>query len=158
VLPRCYGLSHFAKFAKETKRVDISVSGKTGDGSTITTTGTAANFNHETYSEDPKDGNSKPTYLNDYQRAVKVTAYESPDGNSISLVMFTPTLVDGTKGINMGTVKIQLPSGFKVASAKAMRSTASVKSQTEDVLVGVDGNTAYVTLPASTILSVMLKK
>jgi O-glycosyl hydrolase len=158
VLPRGYGLSHYAKFAKETNRVGISVSGKTGDGGPITTTGTTANFNHGTYSDGPNDGNSKPTYLNDYQRAVKVNAFASPDGNSISLVMFTPTWVDGTKGIDMGTVKIQLPSGFKIANAKAMRSTASVKSQTEDVVIGVDENTAYVTLPASTILSVMLKK
>jgi O-glycosyl hydrolase len=158
ILPRGYGLSHFAKFAKETNRVDIGVSGKTGDGSQINTTGTTANLNHGTYNEGPNDANSKPSYLNDYQRAVKVHAFESPDGNSVSLVMFTPTLVDGTKGIDMGTVKLQLPSGFKIASAKAMRSTAVVKSQTEDVVIGVDNNTAYVTLPASTILSVMLKK
>ena len=158
ILPRGYGLSHFAKFAKETNRVAISVSGKTGGGDAITTSGTTANFNHGTYSEGPNDANNKPTYGSDYQKAVKVTAFESPDGKSISLVMFTPTRADGTGGIDMGTVKIQLPSGFKIASAKAMRSTANVKSQTEDAIIGVDGNTAYVTMPASTILSVMLKK
>ncbi|WP_461257806.1 glycoside hydrolase [Treponema sp. R80B11-R83G3] len=158
VLPRGYGLSHFAKFAKETNRVDISVSGTTGDGSPITTTGTTANFNHGTYSEGPNDSNSKPSYLNDYQRAVKASAFVSPDGNSISLVMFTPTWVDGTKGIDMGTVKIQLPSGFKISNVEAMRSNADVKTQTENAVIGVDGNTAYVTLPASTILSVLLKK
>jgi O-glycosyl hydrolase len=158
ILPRGHGLSHFAKFAKETNRVAISVSGTTGNGSTIVTTGTTANFNHGTYNEGPNDANGKPTYGSDYQKAVKVTAFESPDGKSVSLVMFTPTGADGKGGIDMGTVKIQLPSGFKIASATAMRSTANVKSQTEDVVIGVDNNTAYVTLPASTILSVMLKK
>lgn len=162
VLPRGYGLSHYAKFAKETNRVDISVSGKTGDGTAITTDGTTANFNHGTYSEGPNvdiQGKSRPSYLNDYQRAVKVTAYEAPDGNSISLVMFTPTLVDGTKGVDMGTVKIQLPSGFKIAGAKAMRSTAEkIQPEDEDVIIGVDHNSAYVTLPASAILSVMFKR
>jgi hypothetical protein len=72
--------------------------------------------------------------------------------------MFTPTRADGTNGIDMGTVKIQIPAGFIIGSATAMRSTSGVKSQKEDVTIDADRNSAYVTLPAGTILSVLLKK
>jgi len=144
VLPRGHGLSHYAKFAKETNRVAVSVTGNTGSGSSVTTTGTSANFNHGTFSE--VDGNA-------YENAVKVTAYESSDG-SISLVMYTPTFRSGSGGVNMGTVRINMPSGFTIGTATAVRSTATVKSQTENVILGADKTHAFVTLPASNILSV----
>jgi O-glycosyl hydrolase len=137
VLPRGHGLSHYAKFASNTNRVGVNVSG------------TTANINHGTFSDG--EGSS-------YVTSVKVTAYESLDGNSISLVMFSTTRADGTNGINMGTVKIQLPSGFIIGSATAMRSNSDLKSQKEDVTIGEDRNSAYVTLPAGTILSVLFKK
>jgi O-glycosyl hydrolase len=137
ILPRGHGLSHYAKFASNMNRVGVSVSG------------TAANINHGTFSD-----NETAAYVS----SAKVTAYESPDGNSISLVMFTPTRADGTNGIDLGTVKIRLPTGFIIGTATAMRSTSGVKSQKEDVTIDADRNSAYVTLPAGTILSVMFTK
>jgi O-glycosyl hydrolase len=137
ILPRGYGLSHYAKFAKETKRVDVTVTGKDASGGTV-------NVNNATYS---------PT-----STVPKITAYESPDGNSISLVLFTPTSTAGVNGVNMGAVKIELPAGFIATSATAMRSTATIKAQTESVALSADGKSAAVSLPASTILSVKFTK
>jgi O-glycosyl hydrolase len=145
ILPRGHGLSHFAKFAKYTNRIGLSITGFTGTGSPINTIGSNANVNHGTFTETDTDA---------YVNSVKVMAFESLDGNSISLVMYTPTRQDGTNGIDMGTIRIQLPAGFIASSAIAMRSNSSVKSLTESVMLSNDRNSAYVSLPASNILSV----
>jgi O-glycosyl hydrolase len=140
ILPRGYGLSHYARFANETTRVAAAVSGTTGTGANIS----ATNVNNTTFSVD--------------STAVKVTAFKSEDGNSISLVMFTPTNTSGNNGVNMGTVRINLPDDFTIGSAHAMRSTSSFKARSEDVIIGTDRKSAYVTLPASNILSVKFTK
>jgi len=168
ILPRGHGLSHYAKFAKETNRVDVTVTGTTGTGSAIVTTGNNANVNpvgNPTLTDLILHGGNndwKAPYDQEpgspYQRAVKITAFESPDGNSISLVMYTPTQRDGTGGIDMGTIKIQLPPGFVIGSATAMRSTSAAQSQPETVTIGEDMNSAYINLPASNILSVRFTK
>ncbi|MCL2174687.1 MAG: hypothetical protein FWB73_01455 [Treponema sp.] len=158
VLPRGHGLSHYAKFAKESNRVSVSVTGNTGSSAAITTTGASANFNHGADYTLPDNAFGSAVDTHAYQNAVKVTAYESPDGSSISLVMYTPTFRDGTGGIDMGFIKIQLPAGFTIGTATAMRSTAAVKSQTESVIIGQDKNSAFVSLPASNILSVRFTK
>ena len=142
ILPRGYAMSHYAKFAKDTMRVQVTPSGTTGSGTAITA---GSNVNNTTY-------NLEGT-------APRVTAFESMDGNAISLVMFTPTSYSNTgNGTNMGAVKIKLPAGFVIDSAEAVRSTADVKFQPADVVVSADGNSAYVTLPASNILSVRFTK
>jgi DNA-binding beta-propeller fold protein YncE len=58
----------------------------------------------------------------------------------------------------MGAIKIKLPTGFVIDSAEAVRSTADVKFEPADVVISADGNSAYVTLPASNILSVRFTK
>jgi O-glycosyl hydrolase len=140
ILPRGYGLSHYAKFANETTRVDLTVSGSTGTGAAIS----ASNLNNGSFYVD--------------STAVKATAFESPDGNSISLVLYTPTNTSGSNGVNMGTIKIDLPENFTVRSAYAMRSSASVKAAIEEVAISADRKSAYVTLPANEILSVKFTK
>jgi len=141
VLPRGHALSHYAKFAKEMNRVQVTASGQTGGGTNITTT------------------NVNPSHINYVDNTgVKVTAFESLDGNTISLVMFTPTNTSGSNGTNMGDVKIQLPAGFVIRTAAAMRSNSSIRSQMETVAVSSDKNSAVVNLPAGTILSVRFTK
>jgi O-glycosyl hydrolase len=147
VLPRGYGLSHFAKFAKETDRVAVTASGNNGSGSSLTINNEPTNVSNNNFTTNVQD-----------DRVVKVTAYASPDGKSISLVMFTPTATSGNNGVNAGTLKIQLPAGFVATSATAMRSTSSAKAVTEAVTLSGDGNSAVVTLPASNILSVKIPK
>jgi O-glycosyl hydrolase len=138
ILPRGYGLSHYAKFAKETWRVNMGIRGTTGTKSAIT---------------DASVNNTEFDYGN---TAVKISAYESADGNTISLIMWTPTDHTGAGGTNMGTMRIQLPAGFVATGATAMRSTSANggKTVTETVTLSPDGKSAAVTLPASNILSV----
>jgi O-glycosyl hydrolase len=168
VLPRGHGLSHFAKFAKETGRVNV----------TTTTANTNPNYNGPVSSY-YNDTNAKITAfvtLNDDFYAKPVETRNSRwmgvgsdavpatltvnDIQAISLVMYTPTSNTGANGQDLQIVKIQLPAGFIIRSASAMRSNSdlNVRSQYEEVRVGTDKNSAYVDLPASTILSVRFTK
>jgi O-glycosyl hydrolase len=173
ILPRGHGLSHFAKFAKETGRVGVTVEGDN-----------AASVNPNSFSSSGNKDNPNTgakimafvTLKDDFYAKPVETRYPRwrgvggadavpatltvADITAISLVMFTPTTVKGENGTNMQTVKIQLPSGFTIRSATAMRSNndENVRSKYEEVKVGTDKNTAYVDLPASTILSVRFTK
>jgi len=142
ILPRGWAMSHYAKFGKDTNRVEVTASGTLANG---TTNISASNVNNTTYDLEGT--------------AARVTAFESMDGNSVSLVMFTPTPYDDTtnaNGINMGNIKIKLPAGFVIGRAEAIRSTVSGGGQhvPEAVVISADKNSAFVTLPVSNILSV----
>jgi O-glycosyl hydrolase len=132
ILPRGYALSHFAKFAKESTRVGL------------TATGIGSRFNGATFNQNSTD--------------VKATAYESKDGNSISLVVFTPTTVSGNNGVNVGDLTINLPEGFTAQSASAIISTADKKAQDHPVTLNDDKKSATVNVPASAIVSVKFTK
>jgi len=146
VLPRGYGLSHYAKFAKEMHQVAISCSGNNGAGALLN----ANNINPTSYNED--------------NTAAKATAFMSSDGNTISLVMMTPTNTDGSNGQNMGIVRIVLPSGYTIGKVVAMRTTAAspternVNNVTEIPIISADRKFAYISLPAGNILSVRFTK
>lgn len=156
ILPRGHGLSHYAKFAKETGRVGAVITGVLANNTAIS----SATVNQ---SSNVLDGTS-----------VRVTAFVSVrdgfewirhknnltlnDITAISLVMYTPTLKSGSGGLSMGTVKIKLPEGFVIRNAEAMRSIVSAQSQMETVPIAKNRNEAYVTLPESTILSVRFTK
>ena len=140
ILPRGYAVSHYAKFAKEKYRVGITAEGTTGNGENIST----RNFNSYV---DNIDG-----------LTTKVTAFVSPDGNVISIVMFTPTTTFGTNGVDMGTIKIQLPEGFEIREAEAMRSSNNNYAKKENVVINDDNNSALVRLPAGHIVSLRFKK
>jgi len=146
ILPRGYGLSHYAKFAKEMRQVALTYSGTNSGGTNLT----ATQINNTTYSQD--------------STAAKVTAFMSEDGNTISVIMMTPTNTSGNNGQNLGTIKIQLPAGFTVAKAVGMKSIGTsntartVTNTTERPTIGVNKNCAYVTMPANQILSVRFTK
>ena len=141
ILHRGYGLSHYSKFSIDTHRIPVTAVGYAGDGSTVLSSSV---INTGTFSVD--------------SLVSKATAFVSQDGNTISLVMFTPTDTTGGSGTNLGTLKIQLPSGFTVADATALRSTSVRAGQRENVVLSADGNAAYVTLPASNIYSIKLTR
>jgi hypothetical protein len=140
LLPRGYAMSHYAKFARDTYRVGITANGKTRDGSKIST----ANFNSNI---DNPDGTT-----------AKVTAFVSPDGNTISLVMFTPMYFGGTGGVDMGKIKIQLPVDFAIGKATAMRTSENNYAKWEEVEICEDKTSAIVNLPQGHILSVKFTK
>jgi len=145
ILPRGWGMAHYARFAKETDQVSISVTGTDNRGTALST----SNFNNTSYDLD--------------SRAVKATAFMSPDGDFISLVMFTPTSTSGGGGTDLGDVQIKFPAGFAATKVTAMRSKSGDgtenmgKPDTDTVLIN-NGRGAIINLPAGQLLSVKFTK
>jgi O-glycosyl hydrolase len=140
--PRGYGLSHYAKYSIDTNRIAFTIDGTTGGGAAISL---GSNVNNNSFNLD--------------NVSVRVTAFESLDGNELSVVLMTPTNTSGQNGVNMGTVKLQMPTGFKIGSVRAQRSNSTTNSartnmQFEDVTISQERDAAWVTLPASNLLSV----
>jgi len=163
LLPRGWGLAHYAKFAKESYRVGVGYSGTTASGATLAegvniNGSTTANFESTTVkvSAFMKLRNGEVYPVNWRDRNVDIGEIAE-----ITMVMFTPTNYTGGDGYDMGTVRLQLPAGFRIASATAMRSDPQIfgnnnrgTPQWETVDITADRNAALVKLPVSTILSV----
>jgi len=142
ILPRGYGLAHYAKFATGNTRIAVSVTGTAADGTALTA---GSNFNYSTFSN----------YDNTSARA---SAFVSEDGNTISLVLFTPRTSGNGGGLDLGTVKIKLPDGFVVAGASAVRTMRNSFFKSESVSVFKDKNAAFISLPVGQIVSVKFTK
>ena len=141
ILPRGYALSHYAKYASEMWRCGVNIQGTLADGKTAIS---ASNVNNASF-----DRNST---------AAKVTTFVSDNGNTISMVLFTPTNTSGQSGVNLGTVRINLPSSFTVNTATAVRSTSAIKVKPETVLLSADKKSAYIMMPPGNIVSVKFTK
>jgi len=147
ILPRGYGLSHYAKYSIDTTRIGFTMTGTTAGGTDIG----AINTNNSTVV------NSNTFSLDN--TTARITAFVSPDGNEISLIMWTPTDTNGQNGIDMGTIEIRMPAGFTIGSASGIRSTNPTGNVTRfhelyAPLIASDRHSAYVTLPPSHIISV----
>jgi len=174
ILPRGYALSHYARFAKETGRVGVDISGTLANGASIS----ASNVNQASFNstenkasgggtvkitafvsfnrKDQSDWDDGSEWRRDRERTNKKITLD--DITAISLVMYTPTNTGGSGGTDMGTIKIKLPDGFVIRNAEAMRSNASGQAKPETVPISRDRSEAYVTLPAGNILSVRFTK
>jgi O-glycosyl hydrolase len=151
-LPRGLGLSHYAKYSIDTRRIAVSVdpSSTTFDNRPITNTNLENSLiNSSSFSLD--------------NLSAKITAFVSPDGNEISMVMFTPTMTNGSQGVDLGTIQINMPEGFEIGSVQAVKSTGPTSStmahtanmfQPYEVTIAVDRESAYVELRRSELLSV----
>jgi O-glycosyl hydrolase len=95
---RGYALSHFAKFAKETRRVKLDAEG----------------FPANTWNRQVRQ--------NGVSNGVHGTAYKTEDDNSISLVFYNQARV------NYNDIQIDLPADFVARSAWAIITTSSVDS------------------------------
>jgi hypothetical protein len=145
ILPRGQGLSHFAKYTIDTTRINFTMTGTLRNGTAIGPL------------DRPPDQNGKVnvTRFGLDTTDAKITAYVSQDGNEISMVMYTPTLTDGSGGVDLGTIRINMPEGFEIGSAKAQRSTSATSMMVlEDVSISSDRKSAYVNLPPGHLLSV----
>ena len=163
ILPRGYVMSHFSRFAANTRRVQV-----TGEGTFLENLGTAAgtaagnnillpvqtgptgaytNFNPATFAS----GNSNQGGQN--QATTKAMAFESTDGSSISVIIFTPTNNTGFRGQDMGYIRINLPEGFTASCAYAMRSNAEQKAVLENIALNNERNAAIIRIPRSNIVS-----
>jgi O-glycosyl hydrolase len=83
---------------------------------------------------------------------LKVTAYKGMDGNSLSMVILNPT------GSTIGDVEIKLPEGFTATGAYGMKTSEASKGVSEPVFLNGAGTSGFITLPASTIISVRFTK
>jgi hypothetical protein len=150
-LPRGWGLSHYAKYTIDTTRVSISASGTNGDNAAIS--------QGASVTEKLKTSviNSSNFHLDNL--SAKITAYVSADGEEFTMVMWTPTNPDGTNGTNMGRIQINVPSGFIIGSASAVRSTSASSVMVPELLeVNAERTAAFVSLPASNLLSIRFTK
>jgi O-glycosyl hydrolase len=133
---RGYALAHYARFATDTTRVGITTEGITS-------------INNATFSAQ----SSVP----------KCTAYQSMDGNSYSLVIFTPAVRvntggEGTGAVDLGDILVNLPAGFTATSAYALKTNINEKLADELVVLSADGKSALINVPANTIISVKFSK
>jgi len=165
ILPRGWGLAHYARFAKESYRVGVGYSGTTKNGAALAEGATVNGSHYADFTSDTvkvsafmklKGGEVYP--VNWRNKEVPISDIEE-----INMIMFTPTAQTGEGGYDMGTVKLQLPEGFRISSATAMRSDPKIfdrggtergTPEWETVEITADRNAAYVELPISTILSV----
>jgi len=164
VLPRGMVISHFSKYAADTRRIAVSASGSfasnlgiaaasgTGSLGDTSTAVSSSNLNPTSFTTGNNDtaGQNQPT--------TKVMAFEGDDGNSIIIIAFTPTRNSGAGGQDAGNVLINLPSGFTASSAELMRSSATVRHQMEPVKLNRDRTAAIINLPRSEIVSVKFTK
>jgi O-glycosyl hydrolase len=119
---RGWALAQYAKFATDTTRIGLTPSGVAINTSTSVDT------------------------------ALKVTAYKSKDGKSLSMVILNPTATA------VGDVEIKLPAGFTATSAYGMKTNNGNKGVPEPVYLRSAGDSGFINLPASTIISVKFTK
>jgi len=147
-LPRGWGLAHYSRYSIDTQRIhvelDTTKTNKTGTGDTFTSIGLGSSLVNKLI--DDMDSTSP-----------RITAFQSMDKNSISLVLWTPTKM-GSGGTNMGTIQVSLPKGFKANGVSAHRSTGGGESQIfqvdNSIVLSADRETAFINLPVSNIVSV----
>ena len=156
-LPRGWALTHYARYTTDTTRLDLKDGTITG---TITPDGGSPTSIGKIETDTAIVNNSRDNMDN---TSVRITAYVSQDGNELSMVMWTPTQVNGTGGYDLGNIKIELP--FAVNGVKAHRSWAVNKDDQEHLFLPDDSVTlsqdrlfAYVNLPRGQILSIKFTK
>jgi len=165
-LPRGWALTHYARYTTDTTRLYLANGSITGtmkkqDGTDVTISSI----------EGPTTAVNNTTDNMDNVSA-RITAYVSRDGNEISMVLWTPTQVNGNDGYDLGNIKINLPAGFTVNGVKAHRSKVEritpplgdpydrydMFEPDDSVIISSDRGSAYVNLPRSQILSIKFTK
>jgi len=146
-LPRGWALTHYSRYSIDYTRIGLEL---TSGRSSATANGTAVTnidggYSVVNRSKDDMDNNSP-----------RFTAFLSPDGNTISLVLWTPTLTNGTGGIDMGTIQFDFPAGFTAQGVSAHRSTSALDifQPYDGIVLSADRKSAFITLPASQMISV----
>jgi hypothetical protein len=92
----------------------------------------------------------------------KASAYESLDGKSLSLIIFTPSDRQGNGSDDLGDIEVKLP--WAASSAYALVTDEQVmvdkdKGLREElVILSADGMSGIITVPPKTMLSVKFTK
>jgi O-glycosyl hydrolase len=137
ILPRGYAMAHYSRFTIDTTRIAVT-----------NPTGLPADFNSDQYIQ-WGTGTSWATYA-------RATAYESKDGNTLSMVMYTPTKEDGSSGSDLGDVQINLP--WIASGAYAEYSDEDEKLVEYPVVLSADGRSGVVNVPRGVMISLRFTK
>jgi O-glycosyl hydrolase len=136
ITPRGRAYAHYARFVKETWRLGIT----------------------RTVAPDFFFSFNPPLPTNFENFSVKGSAYlDAHEGKFISVVIFTPSNPSGENAVNVGSVRIDLPEGFTARTAYALKSFGVGEGEywlDEAVILSADGKSAFITLPASTVISI----
>lgn len=153
-MPRGWGLAHYSRYTIDSTRINVTVDtdySTLANGSPVSHTGRGNSLVNPSYNSDDMDC-----------MGVKITAFESADGNSISMVMWAPTLTSGSGGYNPGVIEVKFPAGFEVNGVSAHRSTGGGPQNLfqvyNDIQISSDRKTAYINMSGSSILSVKFSK
>ena len=148
-LPRGWALTHYARYTIDTYRVNIIPQSGASPGT----------FADGTVIPNIDRGNSLVNKnMDDMDNlSARITAYESADGNSISVIVFTPTKTNGSDGYDFGTIEVAFPSGFTAQSITAHKSWGDRNDQIfqpdDSVTLNADRTAAYLTVGRGQILS-----
>jgi hypothetical protein len=143
-------MGHYARFAADTRQVAIS-----------NITGITSRLNRSEWGVDTGGA----TGVNDAGRwssTPKASAYESMDGKSLSLIIFTPSDRSGSGAEDLGEIEVKLP--WPAASAYALVTDEQVMSnkdkglREELVILSADGTSGIIRVPPKTMLSVRFTK
>jgi len=149
-LPRGWALTHYSRYTVDYTRIHLEL----GAGSTT------ANGTPIPHIE--RSSSIVNSTLDDLDNtSARITAFISPDGQSISLILWAPTRIGqaGT-GYDMGTVQVTLPPGFIAQGVSAHRSTSAqdIFQAYDGVVLSSDRNSVFIPLGRSQIVSVKLTK
>ena len=146
ILPRGYMMGHFARFAADTRQVAIS-----------NTTGITPRLNRSEWGVDT-GGSTGVSDTGRWSSTPKASAYESMDGKSLSLIIFTPRDRNGSGAEELGEIEVKLP--WEAASAYALVTDEQVMTdkdkglREELVILSADGRSGIIRVPPKTMLSV----
>jgi len=172
VLPRGMGLSHYAKYTIDTHRVAINLTGAFADKTTPigALEGAQSAVNNTTFNLDNtalrvtayasiRSGKDNKPVTNFKLGEPDEIGFNSGEIEYLSLVMWAPTNTSGGAGKNLGTVRIDVPSGFLIGGVSAHKSkSAASMFVPEPVTVNAQRTRAFVTLAPGEILSVKLTR
>jgi O-glycosyl hydrolase len=150
ILPRGYMMGHYARFASDTRQVAIT-----------DITGITGRLNKSEWGVDT-GGSTGVNDLGRWSSTPKASAYESMDGKSLSLIIFTPSDRNGSGADDLGNIEVKLP--WEAASAYALVTDEQVMTdeskglREELVILSADGRSGIITVPPKTMLSVRFTK
>jgi O-glycosyl hydrolase len=151
-LARGWALTHYARYTTDYSRIwidlDPAFASTTANGTRIPILNTPSSV-----------VNRKVNDLDN--TAPSITAFVSPDGEAISMVLWTPTTPSNTYGYDMGTIQVKLPwkaSGVSAHRSWGQNSDQIFRVENEKVKLSPDREYAYITLGRSEIMSVKFTK
>jgi O-glycosyl hydrolase len=132
ILDRGYAMAHYSRFTIDTTRIEV-----------VDPVGLGTDFNSEEYIQ-WGTGTGWATYP-------RASAYKTQDGNSVTMVLYTPTDQNGNGGRALGDIEVKLP--FVVTAAYAEFTDQNNKLVEYPVVLSADGRSAFINVPRGVMIS-----